>query len=87
MSFLNDFSIQLVKYCNWQTTLLLNNEVLVTKAHESPMYIQDKIQNKKRDNAFAKHFMVEFGKKTHTKYLRACLKIQPDLTIGIGLHI
>jgi hypothetical protein len=50
----------------WQTTLCLNGKLLVTEEHESPMYMQDK----KRDNFFAKRIMVEFGKTGPAKYLK-----------------
>jgi hypothetical protein len=50
----------------WQTTLCLNGKLLATEEHESPMYIQDK----KRDNSFAKRLMIEFDETGHAKYLK-----------------
>lgn len=50
----------------WKTTLYLDEKELITESHESPMYVPDK----KRDNAFAKRLMIEFGESVATKFLK-----------------
>jgi hypothetical protein len=60
---------------------------------ETRSFLNEHHGDSKRDSTLKKEVATDYKtieellKVSDIRTLRACLKIQPDLTIGIGLHI